>query len=84
MATAAYAVLDPETGDVAVRQRRPPAADRRSAAARARVIDAEPGAAAGRRSRTASIAPSASCRSRAGEMLVLYTDGLIERPGLPA
>ena len=80
MATAAYAILDPETGHVqfASAGHLPPIV---AGAGHARVIDTEPAPPLGS-------FPYGSCSERelslaGAEMLVLYTDGLIERPGAP-
>jgi anti-sigma regulatory factor (Ser/Thr protein kinase) len=80
MATAAYAVLDPETGDVeyASAGHLPPIV---TGGARARTLAIEPAPPLGSfayiriEQHHMLLAP--------GETLVLYTDGLIERPGCP-
>jgi anti-sigma regulatory factor (Ser/Thr protein kinase)/putative methionine-R-sulfoxide reductase with GAF domain len=80
MATAAYAVLDPETGILRVSSagHLPPIVVGNGAA---RVIDIAPAAPLGS-------FPYGRCQEHelslnTGETLVLYTDGLIERPGIP-
>jgi anti-sigma regulatory factor (Ser/Thr protein kinase)/putative methionine-R-sulfoxide reductase with GAF domain len=80
MATAAYAVLDPETGIVrfAVAGHLPPIVVSPSGA---RVVDVAPAPPLG-------AFPYGSCTEHdltlaAGEVLVLYTDGLVERRGTP-
>ncbi len=80
MATAAYAVLDPETGQVrfASAGHLPPIV---AGAGRARVIETEPAAPLGAFPYGSSTEHELSLAG--GEMLVLYTDGLIERAGAP-
>jgi anti-sigma regulatory factor (Ser/Thr protein kinase)/putative methionine-R-sulfoxide reductase with GAF domain len=80
MATAAYAVLDPETGDVeyASAGHLPPIV---TGAGRARTLATEPAPPLGSFAYT-RIEPH-QLRLARGETLVLYTDGLIERPGCP-
>ena len=80
MATAAYAVLDPETGDVeyATAGHLPPIV---AGGGRARTLAAEPAPPLGSFAYT-RIEPHRVQLTR-GEILVLYTDGLIERPGCP-
>ena len=80
MATAAYAVLDPETGQVrfASAGHLPPIV---AGAGRARVIETEPVAPLGAFPYGSSTEHELSLAG--GEMLVLYTDGLIERAGAP-
>jgi anti-sigma regulatory factor (Ser/Thr protein kinase)/putative methionine-R-sulfoxide reductase with GAF domain len=80
MATAAYAVMDPDTGAVTMANagHLPPIVVGRG---QARVIDAPPAAPLG-------AFPYGSCQEleitlAAGETLVFYTDGLIEQPGIP-
>jgi anti-sigma regulatory factor (Ser/Thr protein kinase)/putative methionine-R-sulfoxide reductase with GAF domain len=80
MATAAYAVLEPDTGEVQIASagHLPPVIVGRGAA---RVLDITPSAPLGAFSygrvqeQELILAP--------GETLVLYTDGLVERPGTP-
>ena len=78
MATAAYAVLDPETGDVefASAGHLPPIV---TGGGRARVLAAEPAPPLGSFAYT-RLEPH-QLQLEQGEVLVLYTDGLIERPG---
>ncbi len=80
MATAAYAILDPETGAVhyASAAHLPPILVGRGVA---RPIEVEPAPPLGS-------FPYGSCTEHelalaSGETLVLYTDGLVERPGTP-
>jgi anti-sigma regulatory factor (Ser/Thr protein kinase)/putative methionine-R-sulfoxide reductase with GAF domain len=80
MATAAYAVLDPETGALQVSSagHLPPIV---VGDGRARVVGVQPAAPLGS-------FPYGSCQEHelwlgTGETLVLYTDGLVERPGVP-
>ncbi|MGZ4169330.1 MAG: ATP-binding SpoIIE family protein phosphatase [Solirubrobacteraceae bacterium] len=80
MATAAYAVLEPDTGKVRVASagHLPPVVVTRTGG---RVVEVTPSAPLGAfsygciREHELSLAP--------GETLVLYTDGLVERPGTP-
>jgi GAF domain-containing protein/anti-sigma regulatory factor (Ser/Thr protein kinase) len=79
-ATAAYAVLDPETGSLQLASagHLPPIV---IGAGSARVIDIDPTPPLG-------AFPYESCREHemtlaAGETLVFYTDGLVERPKIP-
>lgn len=80
MATAAYAILEPETGHVqyASAAHLPPIV---AGDGRARVLETEPAPPLGS-------FPYETCNEHDvtlahGETLVLYTDGLIERPGTP-
>jgi anti-sigma regulatory factor (Ser/Thr protein kinase)/putative methionine-R-sulfoxide reductase with GAF domain len=80
MATAAYAILDPETGHArfASAAHLPPIV---AGAGRARALETEPAPPLGS-------FPYETCLEHEltlahGETLVLYTDGLIERPGIP-
>jgi anti-sigma regulatory factor (Ser/Thr protein kinase) len=80
MATAAYAVLDPETGELRVSSagHLPPIV---ISGGDARVVELTPAAPLGS-------FPYGSCQEheltlQTGETLVLYTDGLVERPGIP-
>jgi anti-sigma regulatory factor (Ser/Thr protein kinase)/GAF domain-containing protein len=80
MATAAYAVLEPDTGEVQIASagHLPPVVVSRAGG---RVVDVTPSAPLGAfsygrvREHQLTLAP--------GETLVFYTDGLVERPGTP-
>jgi anti-sigma regulatory factor (Ser/Thr protein kinase)/GAF domain-containing protein len=80
MATAAYAVLEPDTGEVQIASagHLPPVVVSRDGG---RVVDVTPSAPLGAfsygrvREHQLTLAP--------GETLVFYTDGLVERPGTP-
>jgi anti-sigma regulatory factor (Ser/Thr protein kinase) len=80
MATAAYAVLDPETGAVslACAGHLPPLVIGPDGG---RIIDLEPSAPLGALS--FGHRPDYEDHLEVGETLVLYTDGLVERPGVP-
>jgi anti-sigma regulatory factor (Ser/Thr protein kinase)/putative methionine-R-sulfoxide reductase with GAF domain len=80
MATAAYAVLDPETGRtrMASAGHLPPVI---VGGSEPRIVELTPAAPLG-------AFPYSHCREHEvtlapGEMLVFYTDGLVERPGIP-
>jgi anti-sigma regulatory factor (Ser/Thr protein kinase) len=80
MATAAYAVFDPESNELRISNsgHLPPivVADRK-----ARVLEIAPGAPLG--AFPYGRLEEQAFRLSPGEMLVLYTDGLVERPGVP-
>lgn len=80
MATAAYAVLDPETGEVTLANagHLPPLIVSRG---EGRHFEAEPSAPLGALS--FGQRPEYRESLKRGETLVLYTDGLVERPGIP-
>ena len=80
MATAAYAILDPETGSVqyASAAHLPPILVSGGAA---RCIEVEPAPPLG--SFPYGNCPEQQLQLANGETLVLYTDGLVERPGTP-
>jgi anti-sigma regulatory factor (Ser/Thr protein kinase)/putative methionine-R-sulfoxide reductase with GAF domain len=80
MATAAYAVLDPESGSVQIASagHLPPLV---VGGSDPRVVELTPAAPLGAFPYTRCVTHELTLRP--GEILVFYTDGLIERPGVP-
>jgi anti-sigma regulatory factor (Ser/Thr protein kinase)/putative methionine-R-sulfoxide reductase with GAF domain len=80
MATAAYGVLDPETGRLTLASagHLPPVV---LSCAGPRLVETEPSAPLGAMS--FGHRPELETRLEHGETLVMYTDGLVERPGVP-
>ena len=78
MATAAYAVIDPATGDAALLQRGPPAAGHRPGRPRGQPAGRQRGPAAGHASRSPTYHET-EATLEAGDTILLYTDGLVER-----
>jgi anti-sigma regulatory factor (Ser/Thr protein kinase)/putative methionine-R-sulfoxide reductase with GAF domain len=80
MATAAYGVLDPETGRLTLASagHLPPVVLSPDGP---RLVETEPSAPLGAMS--FGHRPELETRLEQGEILVMYTDGLVERPGVP-
>ncbi len=80
MATAAYGVLEPDTGRLTLASagHLPPVLLSPSGP---RLVESEPSAPLGAMS--FGHRPELETRLEHGEMLVMYTDGLVERPGVP-
>ena len=81
MATAAYAVVDPESGQLTIAAAGHPPALHVAASGEARLVDVPPGPPLG----VLQFAQYESTQTEmaAGDGLLLYTDGLIERRGVP-